>query len=122
LVEAVHDSVKGRARYRVEGLYRSDELKEYLEEGLPKKAGISFASASILTGNVLVLYAPEFEPSHVAAQISELLAERRHNGTVTAPGPHQKTPARRHNRTPRHAGCIAAERKKTDHPWGAAGP
>jgi Ca2+-transporting ATPase len=80
LVEAVHDSVKGRARYRVEGLYRSDDLKEYLEEGLPKKAGIAFASASILTGNVLVLYAPEFEPSHVAAQLLELLAERRHNG------------------------------------------
>jgi Ca2+-transporting ATPase len=80
LVEAVHDSVKGRARYRVEGLYRSDELKQYLEEGLPKKAGISFVSASTLTGNVLVLYTPEFESAQVAAQVSELLAERRRNG------------------------------------------
>ena len=80
MIEAVHNSVKGRARYRVEGLYRSDDLKQYLEEGLPKKAGISFVSASTLTGNVLVLYTPEFESTQVAAQLSELLAERRHNG------------------------------------------
>ncbi len=80
MVEAVHDSVKGRARYRVGGLYRSDELKQYLEEGLPKKVGIASVSASTLTGNVLVHYTPDVEPSLVAAQISELLAERGHNG------------------------------------------
>ena len=103
MIEAVHDSVKGRARYRVEGLYRSDDLKQYLEEGLPKKAGISFVSASTLTGNVLVLYTPEFESTQVAAQLSELLAERRHNGNGRGAlraldAPRCPVPIRKHRR------------------------
>jgi Ca2+-transporting ATPase len=118
LVEAVHDSVKGRARYRVEGLYRSDELKQYLEEGLPKKAGIGFVSASTLTGNVLVLYTPEFAPSHVAAQLSELLAERRHNGNgrgalSALDAPRWPAPIRKHRRgeTTERSGTQGASRR-----------
>jgi len=93
VVEAVHNSVKGRTRYRVEGLYRSEDLKRYLEEGLPGKPGIDYVFASALTGNVLVLYEPDYEQAQVAAQLSELLAERKRNGNGAAKGGDTGPPA-----------------------------
>ena len=56
MVEAVHTAVRGRARYRVDGLYRSWDLKKHLEETLPGNPGIRFVSANHLTGKILVLY------------------------------------------------------------------
>lgn len=43
-------------RLKVAGLYRSEPLKIHIEQGLSGSSGIHYASASILTGNVLVCY------------------------------------------------------------------
>ncbi len=56
MVYTIHTSVKGRARFKVKGLYRSDPLKEYLELQLSGREGISRVSVSILTGNVLIIF------------------------------------------------------------------
>jgi len=56
LVTPVHTAVHGRVRFRVDGLYRSLSLKLFLEEKLLKADGISRASASTLTGTILVSY------------------------------------------------------------------
>ncbi len=56
MVSVVHDAVKGRARFEVSGLYRSDSLKSGIEAALAGRIGITGFSVSILTGRVLVLY------------------------------------------------------------------
>lgn len=55
-VRAVHTAVPGRARYRVERLYRSESLKRSIETELTGNEGILSVSANILTGSVLILF------------------------------------------------------------------
>jgi P-type Ca2+ transporter type 2C len=59
MVREVHTAVLGRARFQVKGLYRCDALKSALEHELVLSSDVTRASASTLTGNVLV----EFDPS-----------------------------------------------------------
>jgi Ca2+-transporting ATPase len=56
LVLTVHNAVKGRARFKVEGLYRFDPLKSCIEKTLAGQVGIERYSVSVLTGKVLVLF------------------------------------------------------------------
>lgn len=56
MVKALHTAVAGRARFKVEGLYRSEYLEKLLESRLARLQDISLASANALTGNVLVCY------------------------------------------------------------------
>ena len=85
LVQALHTAVKGRARFRVQGLRGSTFLKQYLEFHLLQAAGVRAVSASSLTGNVLVLFDPTApEPAstplvgwqRIAAVIERLMQER----------------------------------------------
>ncbi|MCC5636446.1 phosphatase PAP2 family protein [Nostoc sp. CHAB 5844] len=66
LIRAIHTSIKGRARYKVSGLHYSQALKKYLELRLSKEEIIFQASANHLTGNVLVLFQPDFSPNAIA--------------------------------------------------------
>ncbi|MCL0085361.1 HAD-IC family P-type ATPase [Thermodesulfovibrionales bacterium] len=56
MIRPVHTAVKGRARYKVEGLYRSESLKRHIETGLLERRDIRYVSANILTSNILVLF------------------------------------------------------------------
>jgi Ca2+-transporting ATPase len=56
VVQAVHTSVKGRVRYKVEGLYRSESLKQRIEQHLAQQKWILSVSINTLTGSVLVLF------------------------------------------------------------------
>lgn len=56
MVTPLHIKVKGRARFKVQGLYRCEPLKVHIETALLSTNGIYKVSASILTGNVLILY------------------------------------------------------------------
>ena len=56
MVQAVHTSVKGRARYKVAGLYRSELLKQQIEQHLLQHEGVLSVSINTLTGTVLVLF------------------------------------------------------------------
>ncbi len=58
MIQAIH-STKGRARYKVDELYRSESLKSYLERSLSNKPEISFVSANPLTSNILVHFKEE---------------------------------------------------------------
>lgn len=85
LVQALHTAVRGRARFRVQGLRGSHALKHYLELHLLPIASIRTVSASVVTGNVLVLFDPGVaDPANplvigwrwIAALIERLLRER----------------------------------------------
>jgi len=73
LVTQVHSRVRGRARFRVAGLYRSDALKRLLERKLVLVGSIRSAQADILTGHLLVIHDPRTCAADVAEQIQVLL-------------------------------------------------
>jgi Ca2+-transporting ATPase len=74
VVQAVHTAVKGRVRFRVKGLYRSENLKRTLESTLSSRDGIERVSASILTGNLLVTYNSDNTPGKITLLILETLS------------------------------------------------
>lgn len=85
MIQAIHSAVRGRARYKVEELYRSPPLKEFIEKRLSKKKGIKKASASTLTANVLVLFDSGDSSDVIGSLIAELVKEyRSENGKPTS--------------------------------------
>ncbi|MBW4562769.1 MAG: phosphatase PAP2 family protein [Mojavia pulchra JT2-VF2] len=77
LVRAIHTAVKGRARYKVDGLYGSQALKQYLELRLSKEEGIAQVSANNLTGNILVIFHRDQSPSAIAWLIYDIVLDYR---------------------------------------------
>jgi Ca2+-transporting ATPase len=88
MVEAVHDSVKGRVRLRVDGLYRSESTRKKIEAALKRTTGIRHVSASALTGKVLVLFDDERRSAEVAALIETLLSRNGAGPPASAPAGH----------------------------------
>jgi P-type Ca2+ transporter type 2C len=70
----IHTAVPGRARFRVDGLKRSDRVKRALEAALTGR-GIHSVSASMATGTVLVLFERDCELGEIAHRVSDA-AER----------------------------------------------
>ncbi len=75
MIKAIHTQVPGRARYRIEGLYRSPPLKKQLELQLSRHGDIIRASASITTGNLLVYYNSGNDHETIAEIIEGVLTE-----------------------------------------------
>jgi len=75
MVQAIHTAVAGRARFKVEGLYRSKSLEKLLELRLARLQDISLASANALTGNVLVCYNSGNTPQTIAVLIEGIVSE-----------------------------------------------
>lgn len=76
LVMAIHTAVKGRTRYKVQGLYQQETFKRYLEIRLSKKEGIEQVRANHYTGNVLVFHS-DISPNTIALLISEIVLDYR---------------------------------------------
>lgn len=77
MIQAIHTTVKGRARYQVEPLYRSRSLQIYLERSLPQQAGIIQVTASSITGNLLVKFNPDKTSDEIATLIEKSLTNYR---------------------------------------------
>ena len=75
MVEAIHTAVAGRARFKVEGLYRSKSLEKQLAARLARLQDISLAWANARTGNVLVCYNSGNTPQTIAALIEGIVSE-----------------------------------------------
>ena len=71
MVQAVHTSVPGRVRYKVEGLYRSEHLKQRIEQQLAEQQWILTVSISTLTSTVLVTF--DSQNGHDASAVASLL-------------------------------------------------
>ncbi|MBD2506924.1 phosphatase PAP2 family protein [Nostoc muscorum FACHB-395] len=76
-VQVIHTAVKGRARYKVNGLYHSEALKRYLESRLLEDKIISQARANSYTGNVLVIFHPDNSSNAIALLIQEIVLDYR---------------------------------------------
>jgi P-type Ca2+ transporter type 2C len=75
-VVPVHTAVRGRARFAVAGLYHGQALAQVLERQLRRRRGIVSASASPLTGKLLVLFDPEVGAEQVRTWVEEAVAAR----------------------------------------------
>jgi CpcD/allophycocyanin linker domain/Heavy metal associated domain 2 len=73
VVRAIHTAVKGRARYKVHGLYGSESLKKYIELKLKNQEAIRDVFANPLTGNVLVTFQPNFSFKTIALLIKDIV-------------------------------------------------
>ncbi|MCI4624539.1 MAG: cation-transporting P-type ATPase [Candidatus Magnetoovum sp. WYHC-5] len=73
VVQVIHNSVRGRARFRVKGLTQSKGLKTYLQHQLSAKKEINSFSVSTLTGNVLVFYDKDYSATIIASSVEELI-------------------------------------------------
>ncbi|BAZ67820.1 phosphoesterase [Fischerella sp. NIES-4106] len=75
LIRAIHTAVKGRARYKVSGLYDSPSFKTYLESKLSEEKIVTQVRANPVTGNVLVLFDPEIIADAIAWLIQEIVVD-----------------------------------------------
>ncbi len=75
MVQTIHVAVKGRVRYKVKGLYRSESLKNHIESRLSDKDEISHFSVSILTGNLLVVFNSGNSHSDITTIIKSIVFE-----------------------------------------------
>lgn len=80
MVCALHTAVKGRARFKVKGLYRSEILKDRLSAGLSGRYGIRSYSISTITGNVLIYFNSEQTHADIAAVLREIVSGHRDGG------------------------------------------
>lgn len=77
MIQALHTAVAGRARFKVEGLYRSQDFQKLLEFRLARVKEITKVSASALTGNVLVCYNSGNSSDSIAALLEGIVSECR---------------------------------------------
>ncbi len=82
MVRPVHTVLKGRARYKVEGLRGSRALQEHLETGLAMHEAIIGVSSSTTTGNVLVTFNSGNDFRSIAGVIESLI--RKYNNCEIA--------------------------------------
>jgi Ca2+-transporting ATPase len=75
VIQARHIAVKGRARYRIKGLYRSDILKKHLESKLSERDGINSYSINTLTGTILIFFNSEQTHTDIALILQGIVAE-----------------------------------------------
>lgn len=74
LVAPIHACVPGRVRFKIQGLYRADpSVKARLETNLTRHAIIETVSASTLTGNLLVLFAPDQTLNEITALVEQAI-------------------------------------------------
>ena len=75
MVETIHATVNGRARYKVKGLRRSESLRRHLELNLSGREGINYFFVNTLTGNVLVCFNSHNTPHTIASLIEGIAIE-----------------------------------------------
>jgi Ca2+-transporting ATPase len=75
LVKTLHVTVKGRGRYKVQGLLRSHLLQNYLEFRLTKESAIKDVDANCWTGNILVIFNHQFSHQEIAVLIEAIVLD-----------------------------------------------
>ncbi len=89
MIQAIHTAVKGRARYKVRSLYRSESLKKYLEQRLSAREAIQQVSANPLTGNLLVLFNRNLEHAQIASWVEAVVTDFQQQGETAPTQPRQ---------------------------------
>lgn len=83
MIQIIHSSVTGRARYKIDELYRSQSLKIYLERSLANYPEIISVAANVLTSNILVIFQPDVSYRKIAYFIDKALSAYKDKAGVT---------------------------------------
>ena len=75
-VETVHAVVPGRVRFRHRGIVAKEDLARAVEEALRQTLGVTSATASPLTGSILVTYAAPISREQLAEIVDAVAAGR----------------------------------------------
>ncbi len=75
MIAEIHNAVKGRRRYKLAALYRCEALKNFLETTLVRNGRIKAVSASVLTGNVLIVYDESYDPRTILHSLEKIVQE-----------------------------------------------
>ncbi|MDR9402002.1 MAG: cation-transporting P-type ATPase, partial [Halothece sp. Uz-M2-17] len=87
---AIH-RVKGRIRYKIEGLYRSQALADYLQQTLSQQTGVEEVKANSLTGNLLIKFDPTYPASEIKTLVENTVASYQSGQNVSSESQPQKT-------------------------------
>lgn len=115
VTRVIHKAVRGRGRYQVHGLRRSEHLKQYLEQTLRQSKDIHSVSASPLTGNILIFFGAETSHDDVLRTIRSLLRGYRavplqgNNGTRTFSGQRRSPRVRTNTRRTLRRSVVHAQ-------------
>jgi Ca2+-transporting ATPase len=75
MISEIHNAVKGRRRYKLTALYRCEALKNFLETTLARNSRIKAVSASVLTGNVLIVYDESYDSRTIFHALEKIVQE-----------------------------------------------
>jgi Ca2+-transporting ATPase len=89
MVYSIHAAVKGRTRFKVTGLYRSETLKKKIGSRLGSHKGIQQFSVNTLTGTVLVLFNADTTSESVSFLLSEIVRNHINGGSPKKADPFQ---------------------------------
>jgi membrane-associated phospholipid phosphatase len=81
LVQAIHTVVKGRVRYKVNGLSSSESLKRYLEFRLSEVEGITQVRANHFTGNILIFFQPNLSLNAITSLLQDVVLDYKKQDT-----------------------------------------
>ncbi|MFN6561362.1 MAG: HAD-IC family P-type ATPase [Nostoc sp. ChiSLP01] len=73
MIQAIHTKIKGRGRFKINELYRSVELKEYLERSLSQEPAINSVYANPITSNILVNFNRDITHDRISTLIEKVL-------------------------------------------------
>ncbi len=75
MIQVIHAAIKGRARYRIKGLRRSESLKKHIECRLAEKEEIICFSTNTVTGNILVFFNGDNDIHKITSVIEAIVIE-----------------------------------------------
>lgn len=103
MIQTKHVAVKGRARFKVHGLYRSKKLKHHIEQRLSEKEDIISFSVNTLTGSVLILFNSGQTHGDIEVVLREIVSGQ---GSEHGVSPHEAS-----SETVGNSGALATRRK-----------
>ena len=78
-VQILHGTVKGRCRYKVQGLFHANKLKRYLEFHLSVHKDVNSVRANLVTSNILVHFHPSKQAIEIATLLNQLVRDYHQN-------------------------------------------
>ena len=123
-VNALHTAVAGRARFQIAGLYRNPTLKAELEQWAESAQAIASLRASILTGNILVEFAPALTAGEIAAMVEQYIDPGARFEDIASPSQYSDNVASfqryQHARRQRSSGAAGRDGSTAlERPWHA---
>jgi Ca2+-transporting ATPase len=120
-IAPLHTAVKGRTRLKVPGLVHCDALKIDLETGFTRQPKIRSATASTLTGNLLINHAEDLNWQQVCSMVADFISGRTSKNPA-APNPLYPDHSGRQNGTGSNASQKGSQRSSSfvpvaDIPW-----